>query len=88
MRTQRRESALSSLMESYIPTEITQKFFNLIKLKAISGKANKSCPKLQACSHSGRARGYKLPLMGTVFVQTNMFAILFNHHGIVNLPFI
>lgn len=36
-------------MEPYILTESTQKFFNLIKLEAISGKANKSYPKLQAC---------------------------------------
>lgn len=59
------ECELSSLVEPYIPTESAQNFFNLIKLEAISGKANKSCPKLQASSVRGRARDYATPLLGT-----------------------
>jgi len=34
--------------EQYFPTKSAQKFLNLIKLEAISGKANKSWPKTAA----------------------------------------
>lgn len=53
------KNGLSSLMEPYILTENAQKFFNLIKLEAISAKANKSYPKLQAGAdreHGGKHR--------------------------------
>jgi len=41
--------------EQYFPTKSAQKFLNLIKLEAISGKANKSWPKTAAAAReSGR----------------------------------